>query len=174
MLPPNINHTTMNTLIERMKQISPYYTPEWRFTPDQPDPGTALFMIVADMLLENTKRFNQMPLNHLIAYLNLFDVTLLSAKPARTHLTFTMNVGSPVPVWIPTKTEVTAPGEEDEILFETENPLLVTPAVPTHVYTTNGEIDQIVYITNQLHELCSTGTMEAFEAYPGPSIQNMQ
>lgn len=157
-----------------MKQISPYYTPEWRFTPEQPDPGTALFMIVADMLLENTKRFNQVPLNHFIAYLNLFDVSLLSAKPARAYVTFTMNAGSPYPVLIPMKTEVTAPGKEEEILFETENPLLVTPSIPTHVFTTNGEIDQILYITNQLHELCTIGTMESFEAYPGPSAANMQ
>ena len=174
MLPPNINHTTLQSLIDRMKQISPYYTPEWRFTPEQPDPGTALFMIVADMILENTKRFNQVPLNHFIAYLNLFDVSLLSAKPARAYVTFTMNIGSPYPVMIPLKTEVTAPGKEEEILFETENPLLVTPAIPTHVFVTNGEIDQILYITNQLHELCTQGTMEPFIAYPGPSSANMQ
>jgi hypothetical protein len=174
MLPPNINHTTLQSLIERMKQISPYYTPEWRFTPEQPDPGSALFMIVAEMLLENTKRFNQVPLNHYIAYLNLFDVSLLSAKPARAYVTFTMNAGSPYPVLIPMKTEVTAPGEEEEIIFETEQPLLVTPAIPTHVFTTNGQLDQIVYITNQLHELCVMGTLQSFEAFPNQTTANMQ
>ncbi len=62
MLPPLIDPRDIHDLIKRMKDMFPFYTPEWRFTPGDPDPGSALFLIFADMYKENIKRLNRVPL----------------------------------------------------------------------------------------------------------------
>ena len=110
---------------------------------EDPDPGTGLFLLFADMFLENIKRFNQVPYRNFIAFLNLLDVSLLPAKPARTYLTFRLSRGAAQPVYIPSGTRVSGTNGEEEIVFETEQPLLVTPALPLLGYCTDGGGDRI-------------------------------
>lgn len=174
MLPPSIDNRDWSQLLEQFRRLAPFYTPEWRFTPDDPDPGAALLMIAAEMLNENVKRLNQVPLNHLISYLNLFDVSLLSARPARTFLTFTPSDGAPAPVLLPAHIQIAAPGGEQDVIFELEQPLLVTPARPLHMVCTDGELDQIVHVTDRLHQISVAGEPFAFPIFPGRLDNNMQ
>lgn len=69
MLPPIIDSRDLNALIQKMQEMYPYYTPEWRFSPEDPDPGTALFMIFARMFQETIKRFNRVPTKNYMAFL---------------------------------------------------------------------------------------------------------
>lgn len=140
---PELDKRDLNFLVQKMKKMVPYYTPEWRFSPEDPDPGTGLFLLFADMFLENIKRFNQVPYRNFIAFLNLLDVSLLPAKPARTYLTFRLSRGAAQPVYIPSGTRVSGTNGEEEIVFETEQPLLVTPALPLLGYCTDGGGDRI-------------------------------
>src|SRR5690554_431747 len=137
MQPPLIDSRDMSALIQQMKEMAPYYTPEWRFTLEDPDPGSALFLLFADLFMGNINRLNQVPMKNFIAFMNRFDVSLLTAKPASAYLTFTLSEGSRDAVLIPKGTQVSAQpddGSEDEIIFETEKVVMITPAVLQDTY----------------------------------------
>jgi hypothetical protein len=146
MQPPKIDTRDKQDLIAQMKEMAPYYTPEWRFSPEDPDPGSTLFLLFADMFHENIKRMNRVPFKNLVAFMNLFDVSLLPARPASAFMTFRLNSGVQEPVLIPAGTQVAASGMEGQVLFETEQLLMLTPAVLTAAFLTSKKHDSIVQI----------------------------
>lgn len=132
-------------LIRMMQDLAPNYTPEWLFTPDAPDPGSALALLFIGMFHENIKRFNRLPDKYYHAFLNLLDVQPMTAKPARAYLTFTLSSKGLQPVWVAQGTRVAAQGEEDdgEIFFETETDITVTPAKVAAMFSVSPREDRI-------------------------------
>ncbi|MTV50362.1 putative baseplate assembly protein [Heliobacillus mobilis] len=130
-------------LIRKMEEMVPHYTPEWRFTPDNPDAGTALFLLFADMFHGNVQRFNQLPRKYLISYLNLLNNSPMTAKPASVYLTFNVVTGATQSVWIPKGTQVVATQAQEEVLFETETNLWASPAQLTSIYSVSKRWDTI-------------------------------
>ncbi|TCP59007.1 putative phage baseplate assembly protein [Tumebacillus sp. BK434] len=149
MLPPRIDERTLQDLVARMKEMVPYYTPEWRFSPSDPDAGAALFYMFAEMYLQNVERLNRVPMKNLIAFLNLTGLAQLPASPATGYVTFTLSTGTPQPVLIPTGTALLAAAADggDAIPFETAAPLLVTPARLVETWLTSTEQDRILRLT---------------------------
>ncbi|MEK0313955.1 baseplate J/gp47 family protein [Cohnella sp. 56] len=129
-LPPPIDGSDIAAFAERFRAMAPHYTPEWRFSPDDPDAGTALFFLAAEMLEENVKRLNRAPLNNFIAFLELLGVKLQPARPSRSLAVFRLAEGAYEPVYVPQGTQLAAaaPDGGEDIPFETEQALLVTPA----------------------------------------------
>ncbi|MFC5449784.1 baseplate J/gp47 family protein [Paenibacillus aestuarii] len=157
MEPPKIDARELPNLIAQMKEMVPYYTPEWRFTPDDPDPGSALFLMFANMFHDNIKRLNRVPTKNLISFLNMFDVTLLPARPASAYLTFVLNEGTKESVFISAGTQVGAEAETDMILYETERSALLSPAVLTGLFVTSRKWDRIVPIADSFLEASRHG-----------------
>lgn len=150
MNPPQLDVRTRDDLIARMKELAPYYTPEWRFTPDDPDPGTALAMLFADMYHENVKRLNRVPVKNLVAFLNMFDVSLLPARPSASYVAFTLNEGTREPVLIRAGTRINAVGPQGDIPYETESTVLITPSRWHSAYLSSRTHDAIVRIPERL------------------------
>lgn len=147
---PAIDSRELADLVREMKELGPFYTPEWRFTPDDPDAGTALFYIFADMLLENIKRLNQAPLNNYLSFLNLIGVEPIHSRAASACLTFQLSQGSTQPVFIPARTPVLAESEGQEVTFETTSSMLVTTTQMIGIYQVDGQRDHIVPIGQSL------------------------
>lgn len=146
-LPPAIDGRDLAALASQMQAMVPHYTPEWRFSPDDPDAGTALFFLVAEMLQDNLKRLNRVPLANLIAFLDMLQVRLRPARPARATVVFGLNEGASEPVYIPRGTRLTAaaPDGGEDVPFETDAPLLVTPARLLDWVNVHPERDRIVW-----------------------------
>ncbi|WP_158606809.1 baseplate J/gp47 family protein [Paenibacillus ginsengarvi] len=157
MNPPQLDGRTMADLIARMKELAPYYTPEWRFTPDDPDPGTALFLLFADMYHENVRRLNRVPYKNLVAFLNMFDVSLLPARPSATYAAFTLSEGTKEPVLIRAGTRINSAGDDVSIPFETERTVLLTPARWQAAFLTSQQHDSIVRVPQRLLTDAVTG-----------------
>jgi hypothetical protein len=174
MQPPKIDTRDKQDLINQMKEMAPYYTPEWRFTPEDPDPGSALFLLFADMFHENIKRMNRVPAKNLIAFMNLFDVSLLPARPSSAYLTFRLNIGVQEPVMIPAGTQVAAQGEAGNILFETERTVMLTPAVFTSAYLTSKKHDMIVKVPETFIAASNVGTAEPTPLFQFRDAANLQ
>ena len=150
MLPPMDPRDT-RALVQQLKEMLPFYTPEWRFSPDDPDAGTALFLIFARMFAGTIKRFNQVPRRNLAAFLNMMDINLLPACPASAFLTFKLSSVDAQAVLVPKGTQALATAADGEqIVFESENNLLVTPAIPVAIYNSSGKHDRIVEIPAQV------------------------
>jgi hypothetical protein len=174
MLPPPMDRTDLNVLVQKMKQMVPYYTPEWRFNPDDPDPGTALFYLFADMYLENVKRFNQVPMKNFIAFLNMLDISRQTAKPANAYLTFQLSEGTTETVYVPTGTPAVAIGDNgDNIVFETAAGIMVTPAQLSSVINTSGSRDRIV-IAAEYGSSVKAGEQEPYTLFDCTSGNDLQ
>ncbi|MDF2662004.1 MAG: putative baseplate assembly protein [Paenibacillus sp.] len=150
MNPPQLDPRTMADLFARMKELAPFYTPEWRFTPEDPDPGAALFALFADMYHENVKRLNRVPAKNLVAFLNLFDVSLLPARPSVSYAAFTLNEGTKEPVLIQAGTRIHAAGADGEVPFETERSVFLTPARWHAAFLSSKKHDSIVRVPEEL------------------------
>ncbi|MFS0555390.1 putative baseplate assembly protein [Brevibacillus sp. 179-C9.3 HS] len=148
---PLVDPRDKQAVIRKLREMVPFYTPEWRFTPDDPDPGTALFLLFADMLMNNRERLNQVPHRNFIAFLNMLGVGMAQARPAETFLTFELSTGVPKPVWIPAGTKVSGQSDEGhEVVFETDQPILATPSLPTDLLFSNGSRDFLTDVTSWL------------------------
>ncbi|MBM7568282.1 baseplate J/gp47 family protein [Paenibacillus sacheonensis] len=173
--PPAIDTRDREQLIEQMKRLAPHYTPEWRFRPEDPDPGTALSLLFAHLLSGNIERLNQVPGKSFLAFLNRFHVELAQAKPALAQITFQLTEGTPEPVYIDRGVQLAAsvPGEDRPILFETASPILLTSARITDALTVSPRLDRIVH-------LMQDGAMERLPgegrgtALFGPEGDNLQ
>lgn len=154
-----------------MKEMAPYYTPEWRFTPDDPDPGTALFLLFARMLDGNIKRLNRVPQKNFIAFLNMLDISLQAPKPAKAYLTFFLSEGAQQHVLVPAGTKVAGLPVEptaEPVLFETTGPMVVTPAKLKELYHVSTVHDRIVRIGTEWN---GQHAAVLFDHEAGPNLQ---
>lgn len=177
MLPPKIDSRTMQDLIRKMEEMVPYYTPEWRFSAEEPDPGAALFMIFAEMFQENIKRFNQVPYKQFIAFLNTLDVSLLSSQSAYAYLTFKLSNGAEESIYIPSGTQVTASvitDEQEEILFETDRHMLITPAKLEKAFITSGRLDRVILVPEQCLRESRENPPASFNLFETERSENLQ
>lgn len=85
----------------QLKEMAPHYTPEWRFSQEEPDAGTGLAYLTAEMLEDTVNRLNQAPLNHFLAFLDLIEVKLQPPRPARATVVFQLSEGTVDPVYLP-------------------------------------------------------------------------
>ncbi|XID90225.1 baseplate J/gp47 family protein [Paenibacillaceae bacterium WGS1546] len=158
-MPPAIDGRDLAALVSQMKAMAPHYTPEWRFSPDDPDAGTALFYLVAEMLQDNIKRLNRVPLSNLIAFLDMLQVRLRPARPARATVVFALNEGAREPVYIPSGTRLTANATDggEDVPFETDAALLITPAKLTDWVNVHPGRDRIVWMADDCEAMTLAG-----------------
>ncbi|MEZ4660545.1 MAG: putative baseplate assembly protein [Caldilineaceae bacterium] len=110
-----------------------------------PDAGQALIRIFgrfADLVVQ---RLNRVPEKNFLAFLNLIGAEPLPPQPARVPLTFLPVDNAPVDPVVPMGAQVAAPpraGEEEAIVFETEQELIVTRAQITAAYVYDPRTDR--------------------------------
>lgn len=173
---PLLDARDINDLINRIKELYPHYTPEWRFTPENSDPGTALFLIFAKMHADTIKRFNQVPGKNFIAFLNMLGLVSLPSRPASAFVTFSLSAGAKEPVLIQPGTQVSATvkGEKDPVIFETQEDLLVTPAVPVATYNVSAAKDSIIRLSPGLFGSNENRMTEKAVLFNFPEEENLQ
>lgn len=152
---PLLDTRDLKQLEKKVKELYPHYTPEWRFSPENPDPGTALFYIFAQMHLNTIKRFNRVPVKNLIAFLNMLDIINIASRPASAYVTFLLSSGIGESVFVPSGTQVSArvEGEKEPVIFETQDHFLATPAVPVEAYNVCASMDAVIRLTATLSGL---------------------
>jgi len=151
-LSPTVDHRDAAALIEQMRRLAPYYTPEWRFRPEDPDPGAALFLLFAKLLEGNIRRLNQVPYKSFLTFLNRFDAALLPARSALAQVVFELAEGAVDPVYIEPGTQLSAPpppGDVEPVVFETAEALLVTPAKLTDGLSVSPKRDRVVRLMEE-------------------------
>ncbi|BAY29280.1 hypothetical protein NIES2107_11210 [Nostoc carneum NIES-2107] len=115
--------------------------------PDKPDAGLALIRIFGRMAATVSDRLNRVPEKNFLAFLDLLGTQILPPQPARVPLTFSLASGLPenTTALIPAYTQISAPpteGEEEEVVFETESDVLITPVQLQAVFVRNLETDK--------------------------------
>ena len=151
-------------LLEQMKRLAAAYTPEWRMDTERPDVGTALAMIYADMFEGTVRRFNRLPEKNRSAFFQEVGTELKPAVPAQGYVAFGLASDDLGGTEVPKGLLVTAPGEE-EVPFETQDSVYVTPAALEEIYLTDGANDRIQRIYRSERAAGETGDAVPFPFY---------
>lgn len=136
--------------------------------PEKPDAGLGLIRIFGRMAATVSDRLNRVPEKNFLAFLDLLGTQILPPQPARVPLTFYLASGVPenTTALVPAYTQISAPpaeGEEEEVVFETESDLLVTPVQLQAVFVRQPSKDKYSDRTLQ-----ATGKQDtAFLAFEG-------
>jgi hypothetical protein len=142
---PKIDHRAFPEIVAETEALARELS-DWRPPSDGSiDAGQALIRVFgrfADLIVQ---RLNRVPEKNFLAFLNLIGAEPLPPQPARVPLTFLLADNAPVDPVVPAGTRVAAPprdGEEEELLFETEQELLVTRSQIEAAYVYDPRTDQ--------------------------------
>lgn len=135
---PKINERRFEDVLRQVKALIPFYTHEWK-PPEEKSPDIALLKIFAHMMEIIITRLNRVPDNNLIAFLDMLGIKLIPAQSARAPVTFILSEGAVENVLISERSQVAA----GELVFETEENFLATPAKLTEAYSININTDGI-------------------------------
>jgi len=128
---PLIDTRTQADVVAQATQLAGQVS-RWQPPPDgQSDVGQALIGILGRFAGLVIERLNRAPDKNYLAFLNLIGASPVPPRPARVPLTFHLATGSPVDAVVPAGTLAAAPplaGDIDDVVFETERPLVVTRA----------------------------------------------
>ncbi|NLW92096.1 MAG: hypothetical protein GXY34_10935 [Syntrophomonadaceae bacterium] len=174
MQPPALDTRDSKALIQKMKEMIPYYTPEWSFDPDDPDAGAALLFIFTRMMEGTIKRFNQVPLKNMVSFLNMMDATLLPSQPAQAWLSFFTSASDIEPVHIPGGIQIAANAGGQALLFETQSDLMVTPASVQAAFTSSAWFDSILELPTPLLEISAAAPSQEYRLFDFRSPENLQ
>jgi len=127
---PKIDSRTYETIIKQIQDRVTNYT-QWQNNSQTRDPGIALIRIFGRMVQLVSNRLNQVPDKNFLAFLDLVGGELNPPEAARVPLTFSL-VDNSVEGLVPAYTQVSAPPQAgantQELVFETEQELVVTTA----------------------------------------------
>ncbi len=88
---PKIDSRGYEDILKEIALLAKEYTPEWKFSPDEPDAGTALACVFAKRTAETIEKLNQTPLNHRRSFYNMLGATALPAVPASGYVQFRLS-----------------------------------------------------------------------------------
>jgi len=146
--PPKIDKRQFNDLLNKLMQLTPFYTPERvGARRGETDSGTALLKIFSYIAGNVINRLNQVPYKNFVAFLDMLGIRLLPAQSARVPMTFTLSDGTEKEILIPPRTQgaADATDEREEQPFETEKKLLAVPGLLKKVISIAPN-DDAIYI----------------------------
>lgn len=141
---PLIDTRTQADVVAQATQLAGQVS-RWQPPPDgQSDVGQALIGILGRFAGLVIERLNRAPDKNYLAFLNLIGASPVPPRPARVPLTFHLATGSPVDATVPAGTLAAAPplaGDTEDVVFETERPLVVTRAQLQAAFVSDTEND---------------------------------
>ncbi len=88
---PKIDSRGYEDILEEIALLAKKHTPEWKFSPDEPDAGTALACVFARRTAETIEKFNRTPANHRRSFYNMLGAEALPAVPASGYVQFRLS-----------------------------------------------------------------------------------
>lgn len=146
---PQRDQRTREEILEYMKKCARQYVPEWRYDESDPDAGTALVSLFADMACENIRRFNLSAAGDLFSFFDEVGAGLLPAAPAEGFITFKLPDGVESAEEVPLHTRLLAETDQGPLVFETQEEVLVRQMNLAEIYLANPREDAIYQLFDQ-------------------------
>ena len=163
--PPQIDPRTAEQISAQIETLAQTFT-DWKPpTNGQSDAGQALIRLFSRMAALVSDRLNQSLDKNFLTFLDLIGTPIQPPQPARAPLTFTLATGATTDTLVPAGTQVAAPptqGEAQDVVFETEQDLVVTSAQLQGVYVREPAEDRYSDRTAS-----ATGAEAAFAVFEG-------
>lgn len=144
---------TETGIIGRIAATAANYTPEWNFSMENPDIGSALAYIYADMTADTLRQSARIEYKNRLAFFNSLGAEPRSASPAKGIAVLSLVQNAPGGTEVDACTGLTAEVSEADggiARFETVEDLYVTPAQPVCLYLTDGNKDGFYKLSDDL------------------------
>ncbi|MCH5275798.1 MAG: baseplate J/gp47 family protein [Lachnospiraceae bacterium] len=145
----------MKNIMQRISTTAANYTPEWNFSPENPDLGSVMADIYADMTEDTLRQLGRMEYKNRLAFFNSLGAKKLGASPSRGFAVLSLVKDAPGGTEVDAHTGMTAEVDETDgktARFETVEDLYVTSAQPVCLYLTDGHKDEIYRLSDNLQE----------------------
>ena len=155
---PNIGADIM----QHIAAVAANYTPEWNFSLDDPDIGSALAYIYADMTEDTLRQLERLEYKNRVAFFNSLGAELRSASTSKGLAVLSLVPNAPSGTEVDAHTGLSADTPEAEggiTRFETVEDLYVTLAQPVCLYLTDGHKDGIYKLSDDLQNQKSPVTL---------------
>ncbi len=162
---PLIDARDADAIAREIAERSRVYTPAWRFDAENPDVGSVLALIFAQMFSETVDRFNGVLEHNFLHFLGALGGKLRPALPAQGYVQFSLAPLSPQGALVGRNEKLSAHG--GEISFETLSDVLVTTAQLMDIYAVNPRRDLIV----RLMDAAEPAPFRMFD-FSQPNLQN--
>jgi hypothetical protein len=180
---PKIDQRKAEDLLYALIKRIPLHLSEWKKEEEIPqerdralavadDPrdfGMALLKLAARMGEIVIEQFNRVPEKNFLAFLDLVGVNLLPPRSARAPLTFALAEKAPTDGFVPQGTKVGVAGVEEDVVFETEEDLVVSRASPLRVYSLSPVQDRYTDLQELLAGAVAEGKTILGDAEPTPA-----
>ena len=155
LITPKIDKRSFQALLRQAQALAPFYTPvipeqpgripeQPGWIPGQPgEPGQALLNIYLHLQEQVLGRLNRAPDKNFVAFLDMMGFKLLPAQSAQAAVTFTLANGTTEHVLVPQGTLLSGQAAGGEAIFQTQQDLLVTPAILQQVFSYDASRDSI-------------------------------
>lgn len=140
---PQMEKMSKQDIINYMRECAKQYVPEWRYDEEQPDAGTALVSIFADMMYDNIKKFNMTAAGHMFSFFDGVNAKLYPASPAEGFVVFGLPDGISSEAQVPGETRLLAEAKEGQLVFETQEEVLVRPMDIRRIFLADPKEDAI-------------------------------
>ena len=128
----------------QLRALARSYTPEWRYEGTENDPGAALAELFAEMYGQSVDRLNALPEKLFIEFLNMIGYREPGPMSAGGTVCFEPQTSAEEPFTVPAGTQLFTPDDEGEnIVFETERTIQISPARVADIYYVDGGQDSI-------------------------------
>lgn len=162
-----------NEIMEVIKRKAAVYTEEWKLDIEQPDIGTVLAILFAEMMEETEKKFQGLHGSYQLQLYNLLEKELLPANEAKGYVTFCTVNDEVQGAYVKEGTKVLGDaGENNKVFFETQMDLYVSSARLRRFFYVDGGRDYISHALslpfriqweyNQQSHICYIGHDAAF------------
>lgn len=150
MRPPPIDRRHYEDIVRQTTELAQRHLPSWQ-PGSTADAGVALMRIFGRMAALVSDRLNRTPEKNFLAFLDLIGTQIRPPQPARVPLTFDLAAGSQVDAFVPAQTQVAALlPDGEEVVFETEQELVVTTAQITAAFVSDPDRDRLRDCTAQV------------------------
>lgn len=162
---------TKEQLVDYLKRLSSAYVPEWHMQTEDPDVGSALALIFADMYSDLIQKSKRIPDKHYIDFLNLQDPLQKSSKGSQGYMTLTLSEGTTSGVGVSKGKQLIGTDlNEENLVFETVEDVFLVPSQLESMYLVNSEADELTVTYDHLE----SDTMVPFFIFPKHLEPNLQ
>ena len=168
---PGFLKNEIEDTIDNIRRKAESYTAEWKFDPENPDMGTALAILFAEMMEGDKKLFEQMVENCRIHFYNRIGADPLPANQAKGFVTFSTVNGQVPGVLVKEGTRVIGKTKEEHtVVFETGEEVYVSPARLENIFYVNGKTDYISAPLSVPISMQQTDNRQSHVFYIGHSV----
>ena len=130
----DLDQRTREDILDHIEKTSAQYTPEWRFDRENPDAGTALAWVYADMFARTLGKLNRVLDKNKISFFNSINANILPPVPASGYAVFDMVNDTVDGTEVESGMGVYADTEDGEVAFRTLNDVHAISANIKEIY----------------------------------------